>query len=103
MNQQQAQKIIDNATEVSDGLFLFINQGQKIVDCTHFETTDNQQLFTVDVYEPKDLVNFDPVMNITYVKQDFDFDLYEKKTTTYCANRLEMRVCLVELMNSNWF
>lgn len=102
MNQERANRIIEQATEISDGLFMFVNQGQKIIDCTQYTTSDDA-VITVEVYEPKDLLTFEPVMNITYVKQDFDFDDYEKKTTHHFATRAEMHACLVELMQTNWF
>jgi hypothetical protein len=102
MHQERANQIIEQATEISDGLFLFINQGQKIIDCTQYTTSDDE-LYTVDVYEPKDLVEFAPVMNVTFIKQDFDFDDYEKKITHHFATRAEMHACLVELMQTNWF
>jgi hypothetical protein len=102
MNQEKAKLIIEASTEVSDGLFLFVKQGQKIADCTQY-TTSEDELYTVSIYEPKDLVNFEPVMNVTYVKQDFDFDLYELKRTHYFGTRAEMHAFLLEVMQSNWF
>jgi 6-phosphogluconate dehydrogenase (decarboxylating) len=102
MNKERADKIIEQATEVSDGLFLFINQGQKIADCTQY-TTSEDELYTVDIYEPKDLVNFEPVMNVTFAKQDFDFDLYEVKKVYRFGTRAEMHAFLLELMQTNWF
>lgn len=89
------------ATEVSDGLIVYIDQGKKVIDCTSYTTTE-EELFTVDIYEPK--FEIDPVMNVTYVKQDFDFDNYEKTRTEYFATGREMKVYVSELvMNSAYF
>ena len=102
MNQEKANLIIEASTEVSDGLFLFVNQGQKILDCTQY-TTSEDELYTVEIYEPKDLVNFQPVMNVTFVKQDFDFDDYELKKTHNFGTRREMHAFLLDAMQGNWF
>ena len=101
MNKDFAQRIIDASTEVSDGLFVFIDQGQKVLDCTSFSSNEGE-VFTIDLYVPNGEIS--PVMNVTYVGQDFDLDNYVKSGTEYFASAREMKARVSEyIMNSAYF
>lgn len=101
MNKDFAQRIIDASTEVSDGLFVFIDQGQKVLDCTSFSSNEGE-VFTIDLYVPNG--EFEPVMNVTYVGRDFIMSDYVKKATEYYPTAREMKARVSEyIMNSAYF
>lgn len=101
MNENLARRIIAQSTEVSDGLFVFIDQGQKVLDCTSYSCSEGE-VFTIDLYVPNGEIN--PVMNVTYVTQDFDIENYTKQGTEYFETARAMKARVSEhIMNSAYF
>lgn len=95
----QLAHIMSNYSELQDGLFAIVSQGQFVIDthvCNHVRGEPSErQFFVLTVYEWNVEGEFPEVCNVSFHK-NFDFSMYIQASVTIYDTREEMLQHFVE-------
>lgn len=84
LNVEKALNIIENATEIQDGLIVIIGQGVRVLDCAHYSQDHDNEVFEVRTYIIKEEKSDQQgMLNFGEMKQGYDFEDYNHTMTNY--------------------
>ena len=91
MNVEKALTIIENATEINDGLIVIIGQGVRVLDCAHYSQDRDNEVFEVKTYKIKEAKSDQQgMLNFSEMKQGYDFEDYDHVMTQFLGTSKEM-------------
>lgn len=96
MNVEKALNIIENATEIHDGLIIVIGQGMRVLDCAQYVQDANNEVYVVKTYVVKEeKTDQQGMLNFSEMNQGYQFDDYDHLKTNYFPTSKEMHAFLM--------